>query len=407
MATFKPVFPYVKSDGTSRVFIQMLHKRQRKLIKTEIYLTPEDLTRSGKIKSESIKDDVDALIKHYRDAVRSLGVAAERLNTDQLYDRLTNYSEDSIDFISYTRKIAEGFKKENRLGMYRLYNAAINSFVDFLNRDTIDINEITSKLLFDYATFLKHSNVRGRKSAVKKTGSRALSLYTGIYKAVINRAKREFNDEDHGIIKVYVSPFSKFKIPSEAPTRKRALSPTQIRMIRDIQLPENSNRATLARDCFMLSFYLCGINSADLYELPPILDGRITYKRKKTRTRRKDEAEISIKVEPEAMEILQCYSIKGKSIFNKRYSSPDNFNQAINKGLKQIGKMIGIPDLTFYAARHSWATIAVNDCSIDRHIVHRALNHVDTAMRVTDIYVKEDWSAIDRANKEVAEIIQV
>ena len=401
MATFKPVFPYVKSDGTSRVFIQMLHKRQRKLIKTEIYLTPDDLTRGGKIKSDSIKDDVEALVKHYRDAVRALGVAAERLTADQLYDRLTNYSEDSIDFIVFTRSIAEGFKKDNKTGMYRNYNAAINSFVDFLKRDSIDINEITSKLLFDYATFLKHSHVRGRKHSIQKTGTRALSLYTGIFKAVINRAKREFNDEDHGIIKVYVSPFLKFKIPAEAPTKKRALSPTQIRAIRDIQLPKNAKRAIMARDCFMLSFYMCGINSVDLYYLPPISDGRITYKRKKTRTRRKDEAEISIKIEPEAMEILERYSINGALMFNKRYSSPDNFNQAINKGLKQIGEMIGIPDLTFYAARHSWATIAVNDCGIDRHVVHRALNHVDTAMKITDIYVKEDWSAIDRANCEV------
>lgn len=404
MATFKPVFPYVKSDGTTRVIIQMLHKRKKKQIKTEIYLTPEDLTRSGKIKSEAIKDDVEALIKHYRDAVRALGVAAERLSADQLYDRLTSYSQESIDFIYYTRSIAEGFKNENRTGMYRNYNAAINSFVDFLNRDTIDINEITSKLLYDYATFLKHSHVRGRKHAIRKTGSRALSLYTGIFKAVINRAKREFNDEDHGIIKVYVSPFSKFKIPSEAPTKKRALSPTQIRMIRDISIPENAKRACLARDCFMLSFYMCGINSVDLYYLPPILDGRITYKRKKTRTRRKDEAEISIKVELEAMEILHRYSINGIPIYNKKYSSPDNFNQAINKGLKQVGEMIGIPDLTFYAARHSWATIAVNDCGIDRHVVHRALNHVDTAMKITDIYVKEDWSAIDRANSEVIKL---
>jgi len=146
---------------------------------------------------------------------------------------------------------------------------------------------------------------------------------------------------------------------------------------------------------------MCGINSVDLFYLPPISDGRITYKRKKTRTRRKDEAEISIKIEPEAMEIINRYSIKGALMYNKMYSSPDNFNQAINKGLKQIGEMIGLPDLTFYAARHSWATIAVNDCGIDRHVVHRALNHVDTAMKITDIYVKEDWSAIDRANSEV------
>ena len=31
-----------------------------------------------------------------------------------------------------------------------------------------------------------------------------------------------------------------------------------------------------------------------------------------------------------------------------------------NIGLKEIGKLLKIDDLEYYAARHSWATLAVN-----------------------------------------------
>lgn len=42
----------------------------------------------------------------------------------------------------------------------------------------------------------------------------------------------------------------------------------------------------------------------------------------------------------------------------------------------------------YYAARHSWATLAVNKVGIDKYTVHAALNHIDEAMRVTDIYIE-------------------
>lgn len=87
------------------------------------------------------------------------------------------------------------------------------------------------------------------------------------------------------------------------------------------------------------------------------------------------------------------------------YADKGTFNAAINKGLKVVGKKIKEPGLTFYAARHSWATIAVNDCGIDKWTVHLALNHVDPATAVTDIYIKKSWKPVDEANEKVIETL--
>lgn len=85
----------------------------------------------------------------------------------------------------------------------------------------------------------------------------------------------------------------------------------------------------------------------------------------------------------------------------------DTFSAALNKGLKRIGEIIGVDDLEFYAARHSWATIANNDAGIDKYTVHSALNHVDESMRVTDIYIRRSWDNIDKANRAVLDLLQL
>ena len=58
--------------------------------------------------------------------------------------------------------------------------------------------------------------------------------------------------------------------------------------------------------------------------------------------------------------------------------------------------------ITFYAARHSWATIARSAAlKIDKYTVHEALNHVDADMKITDRYIDRDWSVIWQANAKV------
>jgi len=74
-------------------------------------------------------------------------------------------------------------------------------------------------------------------------------------------------------------------------------------------------------------------------------------------------------------------------------------------GLKEIGRILKIDDLEFYAGRHSWATLAVNKVGIDKYTVHAALNHIDEAMKVTDIYIERDFRIENEANRKVIEYV--
>ena len=119
-------------------------------------------------------------------------------------------------------------------------------------------------------------------------------------------------------------------------------------------------------------------------------------------------SKLSQKMQPELQAIQKKYKDKtGKRLFNfyQYYVDEKGFNKAINYGLKEIGRLLEIDDLEYYAARHSWATIALNKVGIDKYTVHAALNHVDETMRVTDIYIERDFANENRANAKVVKYV--
>jgi integrase len=320
-----------------------------------------------------------------------------------------------IDFIRYGRQYAQKLRDSGRKGNSGLYDTALNSLVRFVGRESVSIHEITAKFIRNWIDWIQ-TNTKG---------GRAQSLYPSIIRALHNRAKEEYNDEDIGIVRIPLSPFKRVKLPKLPERRERALSVEQVRKIftlEDVQdYHTGNNHFNFARDMFMLSFGLVGMNVADLFNCTDYKDGRITYNRKKVANRRADRGKISIKVEPEIQPLIDKYKdTDGKRVFcfYKMYKNENALSSAIdgrrrmNKngevlltGLKKIGDLVGENDLEFYAARHSWASIAQNDLDIDKYTVHVALNHVIDEMKVTDIYTKKDWRPIDRANRKVLDFV--
>lgn len=400
-----------RQNGDLPIRIRFTHNRKNKYISTPWSVSPRQMDTEGRITDYRLDGYVYDLIREFRMKIDELGFRVDSMSVDEVIDYLKTEKEKekpfALDFVQYTHDFMVKLEKSGRGGTVPSYRSAINSLIKFANSDTIDISRLTSKFIQNWVDWIaEQPSPRG------KYGGRAQSLYFACLRAMHNRARKEFNDEDAGIIRIPLSPFSKTDVPKPKPTRKRALTVAQLRSIASASRPDSpvNVRFNLSRDAFMLSFMLVGMNAADLYDTPAsAFDGeRITYKRKKTRTRRDDEAEISIRVEPEVASLVEKYrDPKGERLFNfcRLYSAPSTFNAALNKGLKQVGAELGIADLEFYAARHSWATIANNEAGVDKFTVHEALNHVDPAMKVTDIYIKKNWAKIDAANRKVLDLV--
>ena len=414
MATFKAeVYAHQKrSDGTWNIKIRVTHQKKKKYLPTPYYIYKEDLTRGYKIKNQHYIDECDKTIRKYRSICDSLGEKINTMDVSQIVEHINNSQEEhfDLDIVQYGRDIAMEMKAAGRVGNALAYINAINNMVKFIGRDRVSINEITVKFIQAWIDWIKDQPAAPKR--IK--GSRAQSLYPATLRAIHNRAKAEYNDEEAGVINIPLSPFKKIKLPKVVDSRKRALDPSKIRLIAQLDyttvLQPGMNRFNLAKDIYILSFCLIGMNAVDLYSCTDYKNGRITYFRTKTKNRRSDRAEYSVLVPPVVMELFTKYrDPKGERVFNfyHHYGSVGAFTMALNVGLKKIGKLIDVDDLEFYSARHSWATIANNEAKIDKYLVHSALNHVDEAMKVTDIYIKKSWKPIDEANKKLLKYMKL
>jgi integrase len=215
---------------------------------------------------------------------------------------------------------------------------------------------------------------------------------------LFNEARKVYNNEDIGVIKIKHYPFKVYKIGAPPKTKKRNIPGEQVIKIRKCVVKVDS-RAELARDLFMLSFYMCGMNAVDLYNLDSYDPqcNRLEYNRSKTSGLRDDGAFISIKIVPEARALMEKYIGKLQS----RYTTYNGLNTALSKGMKELRKITGISDITFYWARHTFATIARNKCKMDKDDIAEALNHVDGEHKITDIYIEKDWSVVDKVQAAV------
>ena len=407
----------LKVDGTYNVKIRFTLDRKVNRLSTNLFVTHQDLTKSLKFKEDtSIKREIDRLILYYREQCLKLQLDQNHYSLDEIIEFLNREQEkqQTIDFIKFSR---EWIASTTIKGAPN-YTTAINALVRFIGKEELDINLITLDFLEDFKSFLnKEREIRTKRlmqQGKRVPSNRSLSLYLISIKKLFNEAKKRYNKKDKNLILIPNSPFIELEIPKQEATRKRAISADIIKKVWKLPYKDMKKgykatcRYNLAKDCFILSFCLMGMNSADLYNATEMKGNTITYNRTKTKDRRLDKAQMKVDIPKLAQPLIEKYKDKtGKRLFNfyQYYVDEKGFNKAINYGLKEIGRLLEIDDLEYYAARHSWATIALNKVGIDKYTVHAALNHVDETMRVTDIYIERDFVNENKANAKVVKYV--
>ena len=282
---------------------------------------------------------------------------------------------------------------------------AFRSFIETKRARTREIyNETLKKVVLYKATGVRVPEiglewVRGFEAFLRCTCS--LSVNTaGIHlrnlRAVLNYAACE------GIASP--CPFRRFVIKQED-TPKRSISAEQLATLRDWPCEEHQVRY---RDIFMLSFYLLGINMVDLCSAmrSDVVNGRLEYRRAKTGKL------YSIKIQPEAAEIIKRYAGKTHLLFVlEDYGDYRDFMHRLNENLQRIGYVETgnrynaknrrplYPGITTYWARHSWATIA-HRLGVQKDVISMALGH-SFGVRITDVYIDYDAEKVDAANRLV------
>lgn len=420
MATFKAIVftggKHLKQDGTANIKIRIYHDGTSMYLPTEYFISPDLMGSDGNVassytQSESLNYELTKQIQLYREVCIKLGTDRTRkMNCSELKEELIKRLDpemESIDFVIFAKEIISKTVKSKTADWYE---NALNSYVQFHKKQRINTKEITVKNLEAYIDYLMKKKIvvskKSNKIIERDMEPGTINNYIRGLRALFNKAKKHYNNEDLDIIRIPNNPFDKIKVPQYR-RKKKNLSIEDVIRIRDGKF--STERANMARDVFMMMFYLMGININDLYRLSREQLGRIEYERSKTNTTdNKDSFPLSIKVEPELRMLLPKYgNIELMSYFRDKYCCLNSFLKAVNTGLKKVSEELnlGVPLSTNWA-RHSWASIARNKAGINKADVDFCLGHVNHEYKMADIYIEIDYSVYDRTNRAVLDLLQ-
>lgn len=287
-------------------------------------------------------------------------------------------------FCEWLKKFIEMKDNERTIQIYKTTFNRIKEFTS--DWDSLTFDEMNIAWLRSFDKFLSVTS--------RSVNSRAIHFRN--IRAIFNYAITE------DAIKCY--PFRKFKIKSQ-PTPKRSLTIDQLRHLFK-HCPSKYSKE--GQDIFILTFLLCGINFYDLTNLTSdnMKNGRIEYIRAKTKKF------YSVKIEPEAMEIIKRYKGKNYLINTKdRFSVHHNAISAINDKIKALieecskaGYDFPTPSkVSTYWARHSWATIAA-ELDIPKETIAAGLGH-SIGSPITSIYIDFNQKKVDEANRRIIDYI--
>ena len=396
MTSIKLKFRPSSVDGKEgSIYYQIIHNRKVRQLHTDYRILPEEWDET----------EENIIIRGYNsDRVNLLTNIRERINWDisrmkralsQMEVKQDSYTVEEVielfskqtverSFFDFMNGVIMQLRQLRKVRTSETYFSTLRSFMTFLKGQDIPIDGITSDLMLQYESWLKHKGVC----------MNSISFYMRILRAVYNRAV------DKGMVE-QTSPFRHVYTGIDK-TIKRAIPIKSIKSLKNMDLTMRHS-SDFARDMFMFSFYTRGMSFIDMAYLKKkdLNHGILTYRRRKTGQL------LSIKWEKCMAEIVNKYNddtseyllpiIKRQGDERRQYI---NSLHLVNYRLKLLSEEIGLNrPLTMYVARHSWAS-AARSKNIPISVISEGMGHDNEA--TTQIYLASlETSVVDNANKKI------
>ena len=351
----------IAKDGGHRVRIRITFKKKSKYYDTGIILEENSFLRimSSKKKTETEKEQkikLEALKYKAEIIVEKLPVFSIQQFEKRFYNNKEASNTISCGFDAHISQLNE----TKRFGTADSYTSAKSSFEVFSPQATYA--DVDAQFLNKYENWMKEN-----EKSITTVG-----IYTRSLRTIFNNAK---SDE---LIDNSLYPFGKRKyiIPTSK-NNKRALSLNEVKKIFDYPA-EDKTHIDFSKD-FWIFIYLCnGMNVIDLCRLKwsQIDNNILTYTRVKTEKTKREIEAIIVPLKKRSWEVINKWGNVCRNpddyifpFFNNlekkskaERSRKKEINKRINEGLKKIRQDLDIGiDLTTYVARHTYATIMIQN----------------------------------------------
>ena len=341
----------VLKGGRHKIRIAISHNSETRYIVTDITIDSARQFRNGQVTGRPDANMLNAKLRRIVDRYTNRICDVEYIEGVSCAELVSIIKDDTTD---KNMTVKEAFENMLRLSSTKESSQQVmitryKSLVSHVG-ENLPIRRITRLTVLSYDKFLRK----------KKFSAASINNYMGFMFSLIAFARK------CGVVDADFRPGDCYKM-SPMPVRDAWLTKDEVRMIRDY--PFKNKRDRLARDFFMLSYYLGGINLIDILNIDfnACKNGEIRYQRSKTEGR--CIAEVRYKMPREAAELVKRMDKKNGHLW-----TPTCTRSFVNYHIREIRQRLGISNLIFYSARKSFSQHAF-ELGISTQVIDYILGH--------------------------------
>ncbi len=297
-----------------------------------------------------------------------------------------NYQKDeaqSTDFIAFFKEYGESRNTPKTRMSYAYAEGVLRDYCAEKKLRHIRFDDVNYPFLTKFARWLRDT----------RRGESTRHMIECYVRAAYKEAEKRH------IIPRDKDPYFDYSIAPVPQKDIETLTADEMRALASARLYSLNNER--ARDIALMSFYLCGVNLLDLYEMDAPVNGEVVYVRHKTQ--RVNMREVHVRIEDELQALLNKY--KGTETllsFKDECASYETFQRRTTLHLRAISKTLGI-DITMAKIRRTWATIA-GELDVPELVINKSMGHVDKTIN-TRHYVEYKWIKTAEANRKVIDYV--
>lgn len=392
MATIKVKFrPAAEAGRPGAVFYRIYHRNQVRQLAAGYSLSRsqwEAMNVNAGDHCGRQDSDTDTIFRkiafdkeRFTRIISAFEASPHNYTADDIINEFVIYSHRST-LTKFIEKIAARLHHMGKIRTSETYMSAMRSFSKFCSGEQIPLDHIHTGTMELYQGWLLEQGIM----------LNSVSFYARILRAVYNRAVEQGLTPDRHPFRHIYTGIDK--------TVKRALPLSSIRKIKNLDLSRFPS-LDMARDIFLMSFYLRGMSFVDMAFLrkSDLSNGHVTYRRRKTGqllsiawTQEMDTLLKKYPPNPTSY-LLPIICVSGRNDRNNYH----NMSYNVNRNLKRVAELAHIDfPLMLYVARHSWASAAKNK-GIPLSVISQGMGHDSEA--TTQIYLASlDTAIVDNAN---------
>lgn len=348
----------VLKDGRHKVRISVAHNGETRYIVTDIIIDSAREFKNGFVVKRAdaayLNMKLQGMVMEYREQIDSLGYV-DGLTCSELISSMKSAST------AYHRTLKSVYEeyinnrniKESSKQFYGVIWRTLSSIIDV----NIMLNNFT------YGTVVKTESSLQNLRRLKPT---TIRNYMAFLKNMVNYAER------CGYVHYRVDPFGNYTLP-KGEIRDSWLSVEEVRKIRDCSPKKQNTR--MCKDLFLLSYYLGGINMADLLNVNFKQNtNRLKYERRKTEGQSKINKYVEFDIPNEAKEIINRITDKNGRIQMSEWNKESRMGMVFKNSFPKLAKEAGVEKIIYYSARKSFSQQAF-ELGVNTQVIDYILGH--------------------------------